>query len=581
MKKLGILMVFVFAFALVNIASADSITKNAGTGTNVSGIGEINWNNPDRIVVPGGQYAYTSNFKNTATKYLQGTNYTFNLPLKAVVNGITVKIRRESSAINTTKDNVVSLIKGGVVTGNNKATTTYWGDSFQEITYGGSSDLWGTTWTRAEINSSNFGVALSAINNNNNKSATVDYMQITVNYTIDNIAPTIDSVSDIMLNSTSASGAFVTITPPMSHDNIDGDLPAVCDHLSGTFPIGLTTVTCAKTDRAGNVATPVTFKVAVWDAQAPSGYSVYFTNDSINPLNQSNASFVIHNAEIGSYLYYWIYDGDVIAQQGDRNPSHEMRNYPQAVNITSSDQTVSGLDLSNYDLGQIVLVATLIDDSMNFGADVYDFATKISEEPKMFTEIIPEEKVEYTQTIFFGENEEVLNIEKQDTSSDVDVIEQEIEDNQALVIKEADSKDILNTESIISQTPTKDYETEIISVDKSLEKEDVLKLEIPEAQILDEKQAVNEETKLEEKSPEFRFTQELGPRSEDKEAVIKLQELLRDLGYFKYPTNTGVYGQDTYNAVVGFQADRWLEKAGKVGPMTIKALNQELEKLGR
>ncbi len=44
-------------------------------------------------------------------------------------------------------------------------------------------DLWGTTWTPADINASNFGVALS-VNSTNNRIAYVDYMQISVTYTV-------------------------------------------------------------------------------------------------------------------------------------------------------------------------------------------------------------------------------------------------------------------------------------------------------------------------------------------------------------------------------------------------------------
>ena len=50
-------------------------------------------------------------------------------------------------------------------------------------------DPWGTTWTPADINASNFGVALSA-NSVNNRTAYVDYMQISVTYTVTVIGST-------------------------------------------------------------------------------------------------------------------------------------------------------------------------------------------------------------------------------------------------------------------------------------------------------------------------------------------------------------------------------------------------------
>lgn len=76
-------------------------------------------------------------------------------------------------------DNSVRLIKGGTITGNNAAfTVTPWNTTDTYISYGSSSDLWGTTWTVADINATNFGAVLSA--SVNNGTAQVDHMRITV-----------------------------------------------------------------------------------------------------------------------------------------------------------------------------------------------------------------------------------------------------------------------------------------------------------------------------------------------------------------------------------------------------------------
>ena len=93
----------------------------------------------------------------------------------------------------------------------------------------------------------------------------------TVSSTKDTVAPTIDSHSDVgPVEATSASGATVTYTPPDSHDAHDGTLPADCSPVSGTtFALGLTTVTCNKTDSARNVAAPTSFKVSVVDTTPP------------------------------------------------------------------------------------------------------------------------------------------------------------------------------------------------------------------------------------------------------------------------------------------------------------------------
>ncbi len=62
---------------------------------------------------------------------------------------------------------------------------------------------------------------------------------------------------------TSANGAAVTYTAPTATDLVDGSVAASCDKPSGSvFPLGVTTVTCTATDKAGNTGTE-TFTVTV------------------------------------------------------------------------------------------------------------------------------------------------------------------------------------------------------------------------------------------------------------------------------------------------------------------------------
>lgn len=77
-------------------------------------------------------------------------------------------------------DNEVKLVKGGVISGTNKADASDWSDTDLEVTYGSDSDLWGLTWSSADINSSNFGVAVSATSANG--TASIDHVSVTVYY---------------------------------------------------------------------------------------------------------------------------------------------------------------------------------------------------------------------------------------------------------------------------------------------------------------------------------------------------------------------------------------------------------------
>jgi hypothetical protein len=73
--------------------------------------------------------------------------------------------------------------------------------------------------------------------------------------------------------------------------------------------------------------------------------------------------------------------------------------------------------------------------------------------------------------------------------------------------------------------------------------------------------------------PKTVFRSSLGLGSKGQE-VVALQQKLRELGFFKFPTNTGYYGSVTKAAVIAFQKKYNLKPyPGIVGPLTRAALN--------
>src|SRR5438045_787035 len=141
----------------------------------------------------GTPYATVSLSPGANSDYLQGTNYNFSIPLNATIKGIEVVINRngqQSLAIGF-RDDALYLVKNVSGTpviqtsGNNKASGTTWPTGFATATYGSPTDLWNLSWTPADINNSNFGVALSVHSNLiiSTLTATVDYLQIRVTYT--------------------------------------------------------------------------------------------------------------------------------------------------------------------------------------------------------------------------------------------------------------------------------------------------------------------------------------------------------------------------------------------------------------
>ena len=91
-----------------------------------------------------------------------------------------------------------------------------------------------------------------------------------VTYVSDFTAPVIAAHGDVNVEATSVSGATVNYTAPTATDAVDGTDTVSCAPASGsTFVMGDTTVTCNATDKAGNAATPTTFKVTVKDTTLP------------------------------------------------------------------------------------------------------------------------------------------------------------------------------------------------------------------------------------------------------------------------------------------------------------------------
>jgi parallel beta-helix repeat protein len=241
-NKSGILRILPVSLVLAILASfvgagtpvsADtSSTRLPGTGANIMGAGTICWNSFGNITAADSSYAHAIDIpiEGGTTNYLCGSNFGFTIPPNATINGITVEINHASSGDVITapvlKDSVVSLVKGGVIQSTNKASTEEWPyyPAAATTAYGGPTDLWGTTWTSEDINASNFGIVLAAVNTNTVPGRTftawVDFMRITVNYTPDTTSPTV-TVTKVAGQDPSTSISPVNFTAVFSEPVID------------------------------------------------------------------------------------------------------------------------------------------------------------------------------------------------------------------------------------------------------------------------------------------------------------------------------------------------------------------------
>lgn len=132
------------------------------TVVNDPAVGTLAWENPEAAAVSDDNPAFAllgNEAPNTVMNYLKATDFGFAIPASAVIEGIEVLIERLGVFVS---DAGLYLVKGGVVGGADRSALGEW-TAFPDtiVPYGGSNDLWGETWTAADINDPGFGFAMS------------------------------------------------------------------------------------------------------------------------------------------------------------------------------------------------------------------------------------------------------------------------------------------------------------------------------------------------------------------------------------------------------------------------------------
>jgi hypothetical protein len=206
------------------VGNARSAFQFDPVGSSDAAYGSISWNNPTRIIANDASIASLAVSGTTDSNYLKGLDFGFDIPSNATITGIEANISKLRSGGTTGEviDDTVRLVKGGTVVGSNLASPDAWFGSRHMVTYGSSTELWGTTWTPADINDTNFGMVLAVQGEaaGADRTANVDNFSILVHYTIPSpigLAPS---------THIAASGANTTgqLTPPSG--KVAGDFDA-------------------------------------------------------------------------------------------------------------------------------------------------------------------------------------------------------------------------------------------------------------------------------------------------------------------------------------------------------------------
>jgi RHS repeat-associated protein len=150
-----------------------SPSKIPGTGVNGTGVaGNVTWLQPSQTNIGN---TYTETLANTTpsrtTVPLQVSTFGFSLPSSFVPSGIVVSFQQASTCTSATGCGgyfKVQLMKNGVAVGTPKTAPAHmspvlggptW-EYLTPLTLGGVGDLWGTTLTYSDLNSSTFGVSI-------------------------------------------------------------------------------------------------------------------------------------------------------------------------------------------------------------------------------------------------------------------------------------------------------------------------------------------------------------------------------------------------------------------------------------
>lgn len=168
---------------LTEIDSVNTGAKLPLTGATEDRDGNEAWISPQYIQTEENG-SYCSVGLNDYSDWLRASNFNFSIPDTARILGIKVEINRDSDSA-VIKDSSLRLVNNnGTNIGDDKSSASIWPISSETAIYGGTTDLWNATLTPAIVNSSNFGVRLSAFNTflSGSVDAYVYWIKVTIYY---------------------------------------------------------------------------------------------------------------------------------------------------------------------------------------------------------------------------------------------------------------------------------------------------------------------------------------------------------------------------------------------------------------
>ena len=171
------------------VGALTSSQRSASTAATAAVGSSPAWSNPTYALTSNSQRATVSlsaSGSGAQSGNLDVRNFGFALPAEAVIVGIEVEVDRQANGSNV-DDEDVRIMRGtssSAPVGTDYASDTNWQASSDSTgVYGGGANLWGTTWTVADVNSQYFGVRLRADNDSgSSRTASVNHVRVRVYY---------------------------------------------------------------------------------------------------------------------------------------------------------------------------------------------------------------------------------------------------------------------------------------------------------------------------------------------------------------------------------------------------------------
>ncbi len=194
--KSGLLLIF-SGFTITASAQCSSTGPNNGNSfSNDASVGTLAWSSTNYAQLSDNNRAPANVslgiLSSVTTNYLSATDFGFSIPSGASICGIQVDVEKKYNLIlgllTSITDHSVRIVKGGTISGSDHASGSGWASTDAYSSYGGSSDLWGLTWTAADINAPGFGAVISATVSSGLAALTLDalinHIRITVFFNV-------------------------------------------------------------------------------------------------------------------------------------------------------------------------------------------------------------------------------------------------------------------------------------------------------------------------------------------------------------------------------------------------------------